>query len=47
MIMIIPPLIVNRREIDYFIASMDELFSMNIASMVKAYSSLKVRNMLS
>jgi len=46
-IMIIPPLIVNRREIDYFIASMDELFSMNIASMVKAYSSLKVRNMLS
>jgi putrescine aminotransferase len=46
-IMIIPPLIVNRNEIDYFIASIDELFSMNITSMVKAYSSLKVRNIIS
>jgi len=46
-LMIIPPLIVNRGEIDYFIASIDELFSMNIANMVKSYSSLKVRNMIS
>ena len=46
-IMIIPPLIVSRSEIDYFLTSIDELFSMNIVSMVKAYSSLKVRNMIS
>jgi putrescine aminotransferase len=46
-IMIIPPLIVNKTEIDYFITSIDELFSMSIVSMVKAYSSLKVRNMIS
>jgi putrescine aminotransferase len=46
-LMIIPPLIVTRSEIDYFIASIDELFSMNIVSMVKAYSSLKIRNMIS
>jgi putrescine aminotransferase len=46
-IMIIPPLIVSRDEIDYFIDSIDELFSMSIPGMIKAYSSLKVRNMLS
>jgi putrescine aminotransferase len=46
-IMIIPPLIVSRDEIDYFIDSLDELFTMNVSSMIKAYSSLKVRNMMS
>jgi len=46
-IMIIPPLIVNRNEIDYFVASIDELFSMNIVNMVKDYSSLKVKTMIS
>jgi len=46
-IMIIPPLIVNRAEIDYFIKSIDELFSMSIISMVKTYSGLKMRNMIS
>ncbi len=45
-LMIIPPLIINKKEIDYFITSIDDLFSKSIVSMVKTYGNLKVKDII-
>lgn len=46
-LMIIPPLIVEKEHVDYFIDSLDDLLSMGILNMVKAYSRLKIKHMIS